>query len=170
MNTKNTELFIFLTYDRNTKTWYFIHEVRDEKRYESFRQAIDIHIMEFLYYQNTLRENDTVIVYNVYGTEIIHKKEKSLIRASVTSSKNHVETMFTERYLTNIYTMALEFFYKEKTANIILFTYGETPLSGKYSYELTENTFYFKKVPDYITAESKLKINYNTLYTIFMKM
>jgi ssRNA-specific RNase YbeY (16S rRNA maturation enzyme) len=120
-----------------------------------------------LYYQNTLRENDTVVVYSVYGTEIIHKKEKNLIRASVINSKNITDTIFTEHYLTQIYTAALDFYYKEKNTNIISFTYDEVPMSGKYSFETSETLIKLTKIPDIITSYAKLKINYEVFYTNF---
>lgn len=164
VKTAPKETYIFLAYDTNSKTWYFIHEIAHIAKYEPYRPIIDVHLMNFLEMQGDLSPKDKIVVYNVYGTEVAFKKEKSKIHATVVGKKEVKTTIFGEMYLMAAYEEAMKVFLKSNEQGeqhqTIAFYYGDKPNSGNYYYEFIDSPIVLKRSPEKITVDAKLKISY----------
>lgn len=161
---KPKETYIFLAYDSNSRTWYFIHEIAHVGKYEPCRHIIDVHLMNFLEMHGDLSPKDKIVVYNIYGTEVAFKKEKSKIHATVVGKKVVKTTIFSEIYLAAAYEEAMKVFTAAnsngETHRTIAFYYGDKPGSGEYYYEFVKEQIILKRSPDKITIDAKLKIDY----------
>lgn len=161
------EVFVFLAYDTTTKTWYFLHEVQHQQKYDAFRDAIDTHLYDALDEFHMSNEKDKIVIYSIYSNELIQRKDKIKTRTSVISKKKVEKTFFTSEYLSDAYKQAIETYKKKVTEEplsdiaCIVFHYDSKPLQGEYFLKQFKQPINFKKTPDNINGQNA--INYETI-------